>query len=442
MKKLFTTIILAVLAVVGYAQTNPNRMLVTDKAGNIKGYLVERIDSVSFVSLEGRVAADVEYLGVFSGSTGDSIGVKVKRTPLCVGYKITCMSKVRADMLTSDEAVANYLDSSDNGIMFQDYENGRLSNLDFALKPDADYVIFTLGYDEYQIPCGVVRVDFHTPKKDLVGDCSIKYTIDEVTSSNITISFTPGSGVAGYAAILFPAGTAEDNFAMTGPMFGLETMGDYVKAFGFNNSVAATNTWENNNPGTDYEIYVQAWDINGTYADMLIIPVTTKNIGGEGLATVDISIGQFGGNAQTGYYQVVTYTPNDQASFHRDIIIDKNAYDKEWNDDKILDYLKTDMPMDPSWNQYGVDEAYWTADPNTSYIAFSVAQNIKGEWGPLARKEFTTPDASAAQNMPSSAPIMKRKMVKNVISGNTTVPMMMLNKALKASKGKMTVVGK
>ena len=52
MKKLFTTIILAIVAVMGYAQTNPNRMLVTDKTGNTKGYLVERIDSVSFVSLE------------------------------------------------------------------------------------------------------------------------------------------------------------------------------------------------------------------------------------------------------------------------------------------------------------------------------------------------------------------------------------------------------
>ena len=64
MKKLFTTIILAIVAVMGYAQTNPNRMLVTDKTGSTKGYLVERIDSVSFVSLEGRVAADVEYKGI------------------------------------------------------------------------------------------------------------------------------------------------------------------------------------------------------------------------------------------------------------------------------------------------------------------------------------------------------------------------------------------
>lgn len=438
MKKLFTSIILAILAVVGYAQTNPNRMLVTDKAGAIKGFVVDRIDSVSFATVEGRVAADVEYLGIYSGSTGDSVGVKITRTPQCVGYKITCMSKVRASSLSTDEAVANYLDNSDNEIMFQDYVNGRLSNLGFNLRPNADYVIFTVGYDQYQIPCDVVRVDFRTPKKDLVGDCSIQYTIDEVTTSEITVSFTPASGVAGYAAILFPAGTAEKNLEQMGPMFGLETMGDYARFFGFNNDGPATNTWTNNSPGTDYEIYVQAWDENNTDADIMIIPVTTKKIGGEGVAQIEITPGEFSGTAETGYYQIVTYTPNDQTSMHRDMLIDKNAYEKDWNEDKIMEYLKTDIPEDPYWNQYGVDVAYWNASPNTSYIAFSIGQNINEEWGPLARLDITTPDAPVAQKK-YSAPVMKRGLVKNAVTGNNTVPMQMLYKALKAAKGKMTI---
>lgn len=441
MKKLFTTIILAIVAVMGYAQTNPNRMLVTDKTGSTKGYLVERIDSVSFVSLEGRVAADVEYKGFYSGATGDTVALSVTRTPQCVGFKIACLSKVRADRLTTEEAIANYLDGSDSEILFQDFVDGRLHGFDFAFKPNAEYAIITVGYDQYQIPCGATRTNFTTPKKDLVGDCSINYTIDEVTTSDITVTFKPGSGVAGYAAILFPAGTAEENFEMMGPMFGFETLGDYVKGFGFNNTGEATNTWERNNPGTDYEVYVQAWDVNGTFADMVIIPVTTKKLGGEGLAQMEITVGNFGGDAQSGYYQVVTYTPNDQTSMHRDMLIEKDAYDKEWNEDMILEYLKADNPMDPYWNQFGVDEAYWTVDPNTSYIAFSIAQNINEEWGPLAKKEFTTPKAPASQKK-QSAPVMKRKMVKNVISGSNSVPMMKLTKAMKASKGKMTMTGK
>ena len=65
---------------------------------------------------------------------------------------------------------------------------------------------------------------------------------------------------------------------MIGAMFGFETLGDYVKGMGLNNTGEATNTWGKNSPGTDYEIYVQAWDVNGTFADMVIIPVSTKNL--------------------------------------------------------------------------------------------------------------------------------------------------------------------
>ena len=44
-----------------------------------------------------------------------------------------------------------------------------------------------------------------------------------------------------------------------------------------------------------------------------------------------------------------------------------------------------------------MDEAKWTAEPNKAYIAYAIAQNINGEWGPLAKKEFTTPDAPAGK---------------------------------------------
>ena len=177
-------------------------------------------------------------------------------------------------------------------------------------------------------------------------------------------------------------------------MFGFINMGDMIRSFGFNDTGAATHTWENNYPGTNYEIYVQPWDVNGTYADMIVIPVTTKKIGGEGVAEMTIEIGDFGGS-ESGYYQIVTYTPNDQVSMHRDIIIEKNSENAE-NEEYIKELLMTDMPGDSEWNQYGVDVAYWTADPETEYIAYSMGMNINDEWGPLAKKEFKTPAAPGA----------------------------------------------
>ena len=233
----------------------------------------------------------------------------------------------------------------------------------------------------------------------LVGSPSVDYTVDEVGTDFITITFTPNADAAGYAICLFEAGTAEQQFAMFGPWMGFVTMGDMIKAWGITQTETYQYTWTNQNPGTDYEIYVQCWDVNNVDADMIIIPVTTLNIGGEGVAEMTIEIGEFGGDEDYGYYQWVTYIPNENVSLHRDIIIEKEAYEsEEWGEENLLNYLKQDNPWDPYWDQYGIDEAQWSAKPDTWYIAFSIAKNANDEWGPLAGVEFKTPGNSTGVN--------------------------------------------
>ena len=233
----------------------------------------------------------------------------------------------------------------------------------------------------------------------LVGSPSVDYTVDEVGTDFITITFTPNADAAGYAICLFDAGTAEQQFAMFGPWMGFQTMGDMIKAWGITQTETYQYTWTNQNPGTDYEIYVQCWDVYNVDADMIIIPVTTLNMGGEGVAEMTIEIGEFGGDEDYGYYQWVTYIPNENVSLHRDIIIEKEAYEsEEWGEENLLNYLKQDNPWDPYWDQYGIDEAQWSAKPDTWYIAFSIAKNANDEWGPLAGVEFKTPGNSTGVN--------------------------------------------
>ena len=221
---------------------------------------------------------------------------------------------------------------------------------------------------------------------------SVDYTVDEVGTDFITITFMPNADAAGYAFCLFEAGTAEQQFAMFGPWMGFQTMGDMIKAWGITKTETYQYTWTNQSPGKDYEIYVQCWDADGVDADMIIIPVTTASMGGDGEAVMTIEIGDFGGDEMNGYYQWVTYTPNENVALHRDIIIVKEAYEsEEWGEENLLNYLMTDQPYNPWWDQYGVDEAQWNAEPNTWYIAFSIGKNANGEWGPLAAVEFKTP---------------------------------------------------
>ena len=43
-----------------------------------------------------------------------------------------------------------------------------------------------------------------------------------------------------------------------------------------------------------------------------------------------------------------------------------------------------------------MDVDQWGVDPNKEYIAYAIAQNINGEWGPLSKLEFTTGSAKVA----------------------------------------------
>ena len=99
----------------------------------------------------------------------------------------------------------------------------------------------------------------------------------------------------------------------------------------------------------------------------------------------------------------------------------------------MIEYLKTDNPMDPYWNQFGVDEAYWNVDPETEYIAFSIAQNINGEWGPLASKSFKTPAAPAAASGAKKEAGKPARIMKSKTNGKTAIPMIPLKKATKTA---------
>jgi hypothetical protein len=403
MKKIISLALFLFICITMSAQENPNRLLIREKSGNVKGFLVERVDSMFFVSQDGKVSADVQYKNYNSGASGDTIWVSVTRTAGCQAFRITCLSKVMASRLTDDAILASYFENTKDQMYYQDFTNAQMTGFTTPFKDNTDYTILTMGYDQYGIACTGSRADFHTPAKPLVGNPQVTWKVTDVGTDHFTMEFTPNSDVDGYGICEFEAGTAEQQFEQWGPMFGFSNMGDMIKQFsGKAYTTTYSNTWTGLAPGKDYEVYIQAWDVNGTYAPMVIAPVSTNKIGGEGLAEMTITEGDFGGDATNGYWKHIIYTPNDQVALHRDMIITKDAYGKaEWGETGVLAYLKSDTnpynPWDSYWNQYGVDDAQWTVDMATNYIAFSIAKNTKDEWGPLQKLEFQTPAVPAAK---------------------------------------------
>lgn len=242
----------------------------------------------------------------------------------------------------------------------------------------------------------------------LVGNPTVTYTIDEISTTGFKITFTPNEDVSGYAACQFDAGTAEQQFATFGAWMGFTSMGDMVKAWGFNATAEQQMSWTGDTPGKDYEVYVAFWDANGTYGDLIIIPITTQAEGGEGTAEITIELGEFGGSEDTGYYQWVIYTPNDQVNIYHDMLIEKSAYETaEWGEEGVMSYLTQNMESVYGWDHTGVDEAQWNADPATEYIAFAIGKNAIGEWGPLAMLEFATPGLSGISDLTASKPVFR-----------------------------------
>ena len=124
MKKLYFTIVFALLALVGKAQTNPNRVLVRDVNGAMTGYLAERIDSIFFGKVEGKVVAEITFDSFTKTDDGAEIQCKVKNSPACKGFKLACVATNVAKNMTTEAQKANYIDKYGTPVMYDDFSNG------------------------------------------------------------------------------------------------------------------------------------------------------------------------------------------------------------------------------------------------------------------------------------------------------------------------------
>ncbi len=395
-KKTLTTLALAALAVTAGAQTEPNRLLLHQKSGAVSAHRVNSVDSITFASVEGDVRADVTFNKYATGSTGDTLWVAVKKTDDCASYRIDVRPTAQIAAY-SDDVLARWFDINGGAQYDSDFTNAVMTGFDTRFNAGTDYTVFTVAYDGYGAACDASRARFSTPAAELVGNPQVACTVENTTTTSVKFRFKPNADVSEYYICIMKKGEADAQFLQWAPMFGFANMGDMIKQFS-QESYTGTFIKEITDltPGTEYEMYVLPLDANGNYAPLVKTECATKSMGGKGEAKMTITIGEFGGDATSGYYQTVTYTPNDQTALHRDMVIEKSVYDSSWGKDKIVEYLKTDNEYDPDWDQYGVDVVKWNASPNTSYYAASIGKNANGEWGELVMVEFTTPSKASA----------------------------------------------
>ncbi len=409
MKKILTLCISILLCFVGFAQTNPNRILIHESGVGYKGFLAERVDSITFVQLEGEVSAAVEFLGYAKAEDSDTIKMAVTRTEKCVGFSLAVLPTVMIKRYNEEQLISVIL-RDNNDVYYQDFTNAALTGL--KLEASTDYTIVTVGMDTYGIACGVKKAEFTTPATPLVGNPYVELTPVDVKQREFSVRYEPNDDVMEYYALAMEKGELEAQFEMFAPMFGFKNVGEMVKSWG---QIAHYDTdtivWRDMKPGTEYTVYVQALDVAGTFAELNQIDLTTVSLGGTGAASVSIELTDY---VMMDWYgemlpsQFVLFTPNDQAACYRFGVYKAEIYDADPEGCKTDLCSEPPMPNMANWFFYEQIETDYQINPNTECVAIAAAKNINGEWGEITELRFTTP----AQVDGVSAPSYKKQSVK------------------------------
>ena len=353
--------------------------------GFAESYDINNIDSISFTSVPGAVAANIEIVECsLSG-----VVANITRTPSCEGFKITCFPSSSISAM-SDDILAQYVNVNVSQIYYDDYSN---VNLNASFQPNTDYALVTAGFDKYGLLCDVVRAPFRTPSEDLVGNPEVEVEILENNLYDFTLRFTPNEDVSKYSILLGEAGVLESQYSMFASAYGWSNMGEMIEDWGLDFTGEETYQWTDKAPNTEYEVFIQMRDNDNNMAPYEVFEFKSKNFGGEGVAEVEITLGEYTLTYWEGSLlpaQFITFTPNDQTSAYRINVVLAENYDAD------VEGYKEDLCSDPfmptqGWFQYEELTTDYQIDPNTSCVAIAAAKNANDEWGPVTELRFTTP---------------------------------------------------
>lgn len=421
MKKLYVTLLSALVAGGASAQTLSNdRMVVTNSLGQTTSYAVDRIQSVTFPQAAGEAAVDLSVNSVDQ----DKVIFTATRNAYALSFKFDILTKTRVGMM-SDEQLVWYIDTNTKSTYNQDFTSGEVKLSDFGAKGATDYVAVAVGYDSYGTPCAVSRASFTTLPSVLVGNPKVTSELSDIQDRTFSLTSLANDDVAGYATLSGEKGAIQQQYVQWAPMMGYSNFSEMVQGWGYKHEKpetaweSVTDTWKNMQPGTDYQIFVQAWDTKGNFAPCDTINLTTKVKGGQGAATVSITLGDYklaDWEGQQKYSQFITFTPNDQSNCYRMGVYTAAEYDKDPEGCKSSITMDPPMPMS-NWFFYEPITTDYQINPNTEAVALAAAKNANNEWGEVAVLRFTTPSGdSGTDAAPAKGKIATRKVHNTTIA--------------------------
>ena len=399
-----------------------NNFTIHNSNGVLDRFSMIKVDSMTFENVEGKVAANINIVDYST----THVKFDITRTPSCKGFKLMCMD-YNSILSLSNNDIAEYINKNASETYYKDIEGVEIKDLVFDY--DTEYAIVTVGYDEYDLPCDVIKARFVTQAENLAGNPEVttEVTQNELNEDNycdFTLSFTPNSETSKYSVLVAEAGVIEDQYIMFKAMEGWQNLGDMIEGWGYEFSGNKSQSYPNKAPGELYEVYIQACDVNGIRAPYQVFKFRTQGLGGEGVAEVEIKLGEYvmaeWPNQETYEWelkpsQFFTFTPNDQTNAYRFDVMLEETYLSD------IDGHQEDLCSDPfmpteGWFQYEKITTDFQIDPGLKCVAIASAKNILGEWGPVTELYFTTPDKMPGEDNEES--VLELKVDKDTILAN------------------------
>lgn len=152
MKKFFLLIALIAMGLASYAQSTPNRLVVTMKNGDITVYNIADIDSLSFDLIEGEVVATPTFLSFEWDGDNGIVNYSIAKSEAASNYSIVITNGNVEEALV--DAPKSNIDGESNGTIT-------------SPTPGTTYTIATLAYDKYGMPGTMATATFVVPEKSV-----------------------------------------------------------------------------------------------------------------------------------------------------------------------------------------------------------------------------------------------------------------------------------
>ena len=220
-------------------------------------------------------------------------------------------------------------------------------------------------------PYGIEEHDCDAPAPDP----QVEIVVGEVTATTVEATFTPNADCASFWYMI---GT-ESEMTMWQQMMGA-TLEQLVQMWGIQATETTDYTWTEQQPATEYTIYVVPIDVDGNAYDVITEKATTLTQGGTGEALVELTVDLLSNTEAT-----INAVPNSEVAEYHYGFITVESFNEMGEEEAAIIFREDGYPA------YQPESFTWSnLEPSTYYYALGTAMNANNEWGATTLVEVYT----------------------------------------------------